>query len=53
MLLGIPPNNPGGEWKTFSMPYTERDSVIAELEKLGVIYYTLSYTHDEKEDEAS
>lgn len=53
MLLGIPPNNPGGEWKTFSMPYTERDAIIKELEKLGVIYYTLSYTNEEKEDEAS
>jgi len=35
------------------MPYTERDAIIKELEKMGVIYYTLSYTNEEKEDEAS
>lgn len=36
--------------ETLTLPYSEKDEVIRMLEEKGIIYYTLCYTEDEKND---
>jgi len=36
--------------QTFTIPYSDKDKVMRMLEEKGIIYYTLCYTEDEKND---